>query len=522
MDQKKITKYAGTVSAATAISRILGYARDMMVAQIFGAGMFADAFYAAYRIPNLFRRLLGEGSVSTAFVPVFSSYLETKTKEETQNLLNNVFTVLLIILAVITVLGIIFSRQLTTLIAFGFIATPEKMDIAVTLTQLMFPFLFFACLAALMLGVLNSLKKFFLPAVAPASLSIAELVYAALIFYVLTLSESQQIKGLAISVVVGGFAQYFVQQLDVFRNGFHIKFKLNLKHPGLRQIMFLIIPTIVSFSADQINTFVDTICASFLKEGSITALYYSNRLMQLPLALFGIAMTTVSLPIMSQSYAKNDMQQMKQTLNFSLCLLLFTLLPATIGFIVLGLPIIRLLFEHGKFTLEASKITYSALAYFSLGLIGYSFTKILASSFYAMKETKFPVRTALASMVVNVILNILLMGPMGVGGLALATAAASYVNSFLLLHYLRKRIGLIGGKEIMKSFLKIAIASLLMGLTVYLFSTFQYPNPHLLLNVFISILAGLIVYALAAKLLDIKERKPVFSLLRINTIFGDE
>ncbi|OGS22661.1 MAG: murein biosynthesis integral membrane protein MurJ [Elusimicrobia bacterium RIFOXYA2_FULL_39_19] len=519
-EHKKITKFAGSVSIATGISRILGYIRDMLVAQIFGAGIFADAFYAAYRIPNLFRRLLGEGSVSTAFVPVFSNYLETKTKEETQDLLNNVFTALFLILLVITALGMIFAGPITKLIAFGFTDTPEKMEIAVILTRLMFPFLLFACLAALMLGVLNSLKKFFLPAVAPASLSIAEVGYVFLITYFITLPDVAQIKGLAISVVVGGLLQYVVQQLDVFRYGFKIKFSLNLKHPGLREVFTLIIPTIISFSADQINAFVDTICASFLAEGSITALYYSNRLMQLPLALFGIAMATVSLPLMSQSFAKNDMNQLKKTLNFSLCLVMYTLIPATIGLIVIGLPIIRLLFEHGKFSYSASLMTYSALAFFSLGLLAYSFVKILVSVFYSMKETKIPVRSALIAVAVNVVLSLILMWPLGVGGLALATSVASYVNMGILFYYLRKRIGLIGGAKILESFFKVTTASAIMGVVIYL--VVSIPKLSIMISVPSAIILGVLTYFVSSRILKIEERKPVFEFLKIQSLLGDD
>ena len=519
-EHKKITGYLSSVTIATGISRILGYMRDMLVAQVFGAGLFADAFYAAYRIPNLFRRLLGEGSVSASFVPVFSEYVQTKEKKDVQELFNVVFTVLTVILLTITILGIIFAKPLTKIIAFGFTSTPEKLNIAILLTKIMFPYLLFACLAALLLGVLNSLKSFFLPAVAPASLSISEIFCVLVVFSIFRLTDVQKIYLLAISVVVGGFGQYFVQQLKVHRFNLKIRLDFNLNHPGLRKILTLLVPTMIGFSVDQVNAFVDTICASFLREGSITALYYSNRVMQLPLALFGIAMATVSLPLMSYSIAENNIQKMKDTLNFSLRMVIFALMPASIGLITLGLPIIRALFEHGKFDFQASKLTYSALLFYSCGLVSFSFVKVTASAFYSMKETKIPVKIAVLCMALNVILNIILMKPLGVGGLALATTISSSLNAFLLIYNLRKKIGQIGAKKILNSFLKILVASLIMGATVLILSKLDYT--YKIIQVFITITIGIIVYFLMSKFLNIEERKPLLELLKEKFSLGDE
>ncbi len=520
MSERKITGYLSSVTIATGISRILGYIRDMLVAQAFGAGLFADAFYAAYRIPNLFRRLLGEGSVSASFVPVFSEYVQTKEQKQTQELFNVVFTVLTTILSTITILGIIFAEPLTKIIAFGFTSTPEKLNITTILTKIMFPYLFFACLAALLLGVLNSFKTFFLPAIAPAGLSISEILCILVILKLFVFTDDQKIKMLALSVVFGGFLQYFIQQLKIYQYNLSIKLNFNLHHPGLRKILALIIPTMIGFSVDQVNAFVDTVCASFLKEGSITALYYSNRLMQLPLALFGIAMATVSLPLMSSSIAQNDIQKMKETLNFSLRMVLFSLVPASIGLITLGLPIIKALFEYGKFTSYASKLTYSALSFYSLGLVSFSFVKVLATAFYSLKETKIPVKIATLCMVINAILNIILMKPLGIGGLALATTISSTLNAYLLLYNLRKKIGLIGGKKILKSFIKILVASLIMGFIVFVLSKFEYI--HKFLVVFITVTAGIIIYFLLSKLLDIEERNPILELLKEKFNIGDE
>lgn len=512
-DQKKITRHFGSVSAATAISRILGYLRDMLVAHAFGAGMMADAFYAAYRIPNLFRRLFGEGSVSTAFIPVFSDYFETKGKEEAERLLHAVFTALLIVLVVLTLLGMVFAAPLTKLIAWGFSSQPEKMSTAVTLTRMMFPFLLFACLSALMLGVLNSLKIFFAPAVAPAFLSVSEIVYMVVFISILSLPESWQIKGLAVSVVVGGMGQFIIQYVGVLKSGFTIRPSSDFKNPGLKSIFMLMLPMTVGFSVDQVNSFVDTICASFISEGSITALYYSNRLMQLPLALFGIAIATVTLPHMSESLAKKDFGEMKKTLNFSMRMVLFSLLPATAGLMLLGAPIVKLLFERGEFDHRATLMTSSALFFYCTGLIAYSLSKILASAFYSMKDTKAPVKTAALCMVVNIALNVILMGPMGVGGLALATSAASWLNTAILLVVLRKRIGLLGLKKIVESLTRILFSTLVMVAGVAL-TYGALKGLHPAVSVFGSIMAGFLLFAGTAKAVGTEELAPVLSLLR--------
>ncbi|MFN3966335.1 MAG: murein biosynthesis integral membrane protein MurJ, partial [Endomicrobiia bacterium] len=424
------------------------------------------------------------------------------------------------ILVIITILGIIFAKPLTKLIAFGFTSKPEKLDIAVVLTKIMFPYLLFACLAALLLGVLNSLKSFFLPAIAPAGLSVSEILCIFVVFSLFTFTEDQKIKLLALSVVLGGFVQYFIQQLKLTKYNLKIKLNFDLNHPGLKKILILMLPTMIGFSVDQVNAFVDTICASFLREGSITALYYSNRLMQLPLALFGIAMATVSLPLMSSSMAENNIQKMKETFNFSLRMVLFSLVPASVGLITLGLSIIRALFEYGKFDSSASELTYSALAFYSLGLISFSFVKVSASAFYSMKETRIPVKIATLCMILNAILNIILMKPLGVGGLALATTISSSLNAFLLIYNLRKKIGPVGMKKIFASFIKISVASLVMGIAVFILSKFNYI--HKIVDLAIIIGVGILIYFFLTKFLDIEERKPLLEFLREKFNIGDE
>ncbi|AKL97858.1 murein biosynthesis integral membrane protein MurJ [Endomicrobium proavitum] len=499
-EHKTLTKNAGKTAFGTTLSRILGYARDMLVANVFGAGMFADAFYAAFRIPNLFRRLFGEGSFSAAFIPVFSQYLHAKDKSETQKMLNAVFTALVLVLAAITVLGVFFSPILVKIIAWGFTNDPEKMQLTIELTRMMFPFILFICLAAFLLAILNTLHSFFIPAFTPSMLSFSE------IFYMLAIAPAlypqNQIKGLAVSVIIGGALHFGTQYPKLKNLGWHLKFQLNLKHPAIKQIAFLMIPSMIGLSVDQINAFVDNICASFLASGSITALYYSNRLMQLPLAIFGLAFASVSLPAMSKAYAQKDMTTLKSSLNYSIRFSVFTLLPAAVGLTVIGLPITKLLFEHGKFDDIASIVTNNALFFYSLGLPAYAMAKIFANAFYAFQDTKTPVITAAIAMVLHAGLCYILMYPMGVGGLALATAAASYFNMILLIIYLRRKIGRLGIKKILLSGLKSLLASAATGVAAFFACKV---SGSLFISVPAAIAAGAVAFFIIAKLLKSEE-----------------
>lgn len=507
IEKSKIVKYAGSVSVGTTISRIFGYIRDMLVAYLFGAGMFADAFYAAFRIPNLLRRMLGEGSFSAAFIPVFSEYLHTKPKEETQKLINVVFTLLSLTLIIVVVLGVFFSPLLVKIIAYGFTSDPEKMQLTIDLTRLMFPFLLFICLAAMLLALLNTLSSFFIPAIAPANLSFAEIIY--ILALAPMLSPANQIKGLAISVIFGGMGHFFMQYPVLKQLGWKLSIDFSFKHPAIKKIVFLMIPSIISISVDQINTFVDTICASFLANGSITALYYSNRLMQLPLAIFGLAMATVSLPLMSKAVAKKDITEVAQTLNFSIRFSVIALLPAMMGLIAIGLPIIQVLFERGKFDIYASLLTNKALFYYSLGLPAYAISKVLANTFFSFQDTKTPLKIAIINMIIHTILCVVLMFYLDVGGLALATAICAYINAYMLTRCLRKKIGTIGIKTIFNSFIKGFISSAIMGIICYMIIKLNFAN--IFISLPISIVAGIVSFILISKVLKIQEIEILFN-----------
>ncbi|MCA6070665.1 MAG: murein biosynthesis integral membrane protein MurJ [Endomicrobium sp.] len=516
MENKTLAKRAGKTAFGTILSRILGYIRDMLVANLFGTGMFADAFYAAFRIPNLFRRMFGEGSFSTAFIPVLSEYLHKKEKSEVQNFLSITFTILLLILVVISVLGMFFSPILAKIVAGGFSNDPEKMQLTIELARLMFPFILFMCLAAFLLAVLNTLHSFFLPAFAPSSLSFSEIFYMLAIAPVIV--PGNQIKGLAVSVIIGGALHFFIQYPKLKSLGWHLKFKLDLKHPGVRKIFFLMIPSIIGLSVDQINALVDSRCASSLGQGPVSALYYSNRLMQMPLAIFGLALVSVSLPVMSKAFAQKDMTTLKNSLNYSVRLTVFTLLPAAGGLMVIGLPIVKLLFEHGKFSSSGSIMTNNALFYYSLGLPAYALSKIFANAFYSFQDTKTPVRVAIVAMILHVILCIALMYPMSVGGLALATAVSSYFNFILLAVYLKKRIGKLGIKQILFSSLKSLMAAVVTGITAWNVCKI---SENLFVSVPTAIILGLIAFVAVSYILKSEELKTFTHIFSRDVKLGD-
>ncbi|PKN00969.1 MAG: murein biosynthesis integral membrane protein MurJ [Elusimicrobia bacterium HGW-Elusimicrobia-1] len=517
---KELTGAAAKVSAGTVVSRILGYLRDMLVAQFFGAGVFADAFYAAYRIPNLIRRLLGEGSVSAAVIPVLSAVRAESGDEEAQKLLTILFTLLVIILGAVTAAGVIFARELVSLIAYGFAESPEKLNLTIALTRLMFPFVFFVSMAALAAGYLNTYGIFFAPAVAPAALSVSEIGF--ILALAPLLSPDNQIKGLAISVIIGGAGQLAYQIPAIIKLGVKFRPCFSFGHPGVKKIAALMAPATIGISVDQVNSFVDTMCASFLPLGSVTALYYSNRLMQLPLAIFAIALSTAALPAMSKAAADGNPQALKETLNYSLRMMFFAIVPSTVGLMVFGLPIIKLLFERGRFDAGASLMTYSALAFYAFGLPAYSAVKIFASAFYARKETAVPVKVAAFSMTINAALNILLMQRFAVGGLAMATAISSAFNAFWLFIILRRQIGPLGARKIARTLGKTAVAAAAMCLASYCVFLVVPGAVNGSIYAFAAIAVGTAAYAAAAKALGMEELDDLVLIItdKINRVTG--
>ena len=455
---KSIAKSAGLIGFATLCSRLLGFFRDIIIARLFGIYVYAQAFVIAFKIPNLFRDFVGEGAANAAFVPVFSEYTVKHTKEEFWELANVVLNLLLIILSAITVLGIIFSPLIVRLIAPGFIADPYKLETTIRLNRIIFPYILLIGLTAYAVAILNSLRHFSVPAFAPCLLNISIIVFALLF--------GEGIKGLALGILVGGFLQLVVQIPILYNKGFRLRLFRSFQHPAATIIGRLMIPRIVSSSIYQLNNFVDSIfgsLAAIVGEGGVAVLYFSYRLILFPIGIFSNALTQAILPTLSTQALEKNQDKLKQTLSWGLRSTFFVMLPTSIGFMVLALPIVSTLFGGGKFDLSSARLTADALFFYSIGLFAYGSTKIVQSCFFALKDTITPTKIAALTLAMNIVFNTLLMFPLKIGGIALANSVSGIITFFILFALLKKRLGDFPVKEIIASFLRILAASLWMG-----------------------------------------------------------
>ncbi len=503
------------MGAATLLSRIFGFVRDMVIASVFGAGLSADAFFVAFRIPNLLRRLFAEGSLSITFIPVFSEYLTQSGKKEAFQMARSAIRMLSVLLIGIVIVGVLLSPLIVRLIAPGFAQTPGKLVLTTALTRLMFPYIFFIGLVALFMGILNVLGHFAAPALAPVCLNVAMIGSVFLIAPLM----SDPITGLAVGVIIGGFLQLVLQTPFLIRKGFLFWKRAPLYHPALRKIGVLMAPTILGAAVYQINILVGTLLASLLPQGSVSYLYYADRLVQFPLGVFAIAIATAVLPSLSRQAAARDMDALNATFGYALRLVLFITVPAMIGLIVLREPIVALLFKRGAFDAAATRQTAIALLYYGLGLWAFSAVRVVVSTFYALQDTRTPVRMAIISIVVNIVMGVILMKPLEHGGLALATSLASMLNLTLLIWVLKKRLGQLNWRRILLSGLKTVACSLIMGVGVgivahYTISSPNAPFNHLLAGLTAAILAGLLLYTGLSQLLQSAELKTVLMVVQ--------
>jgi len=505
-ENAKVAKAAGIVGISTMASRIFGFIRDMVVAAFFGAGLATDAFFVAFRIPNLLRRLIGEGSLTVSFVPVFTDYLNKKSKEEALELANIAFTLLSIILVIVSLLGVLFSLLIVALIAPGFIKTPEQFSLAVFLNRLMFPYIFFMSLVALCMGILNSFRHFAAPALSPVILNISMIIAA------LTLRNffAEPVTALAVGVMIGGILQLAMQWPFLVKYGLKIKFKFNLRHPGIKQIAVLMLPAAFGAAIYQINVFVGTILASLLPKGSVSYLYFADRIMELPLGVFAFAIGTATLPSLSEHASKGNIDELKSTISFSLRLMLFLTIPAMVALMALNLPIISVLFQRGAFDVNAAILTAQALFCYALGLWAFATIRVIVAAFYSLQDSKWPMKAAIITLIVNVVASIALMFPLKHNGLALANSLASMVNVIILSIVLKKKIGAFLDRSFYISTIKIIISSLVMWGSILLVD-FVIPwntngqTKARLTYLIVAVMTGAIIYFACAYLLKSPE-----------------
>ena len=450
-----VVKAAGLIGAATFSSRILGFVRDMVLARLFGATPAADAFFVAYRIPNLLRELFAEGSMSAAFIPVFTEYHTRKTKAEAWELASATFTTLLTIVTAVAVIGVVAAPGIVWLLAPGFHDVPDKLALTTLLTRVMFPYLIFISLAALAMGILNSLRAFAAPAFSPVFFNVVTIACALLLSPLLT----EPIVGVAIGIVFGGVAQFAMQLPGL--NGRDMLFGLRFQpgHPGVKRIGLLMIPSLLGLSVTQINITVSTILASYFSGGP-TYLFYGMRLIQFPLGIFGVALATAILPTLSAQAARGALEELRGTLGFGLRMIFFIMVPAMLGLILLRQPIVHLFFEHGSFTRDDTLATSTAVLCYAVGLWAFAGVRIIVSAFYSLQDTKTPAITAGIAVGANILLSLWLMTILDAAGLALATALASMLNGSLLVAVLHRRLGRVDWSPVGRSALRVLMASI--------------------------------------------------------------
>jgi putative peptidoglycan lipid II flippase len=507
----RLARSAGVFGLATITSRILGLARDQVIAFYFGAGDANDAFRVASRIPNLVRDLFAEGAMSAAFVPTFTRLLAVEGRERSWRLASSVINALLIVTGAIVVLGVIFAEPLVRLFASDFSDVPGKLELTIYLTRIVFPFLSLVAVAAVLMGMLNSLGHFFIPALSPAMFNVAVIVMSLAFIPFAPSLGVQPITIVAIATLVGGVGQLAIQWPPLRREGFRHRLVLDVKDEGLHRVLLLMGPGTIGMAATQINVFVNTVLATGEGTGAVSWLDFAFRLMYLPIGLFGVSIATAATPAISRMVAEQDFARIRSTLAHALGLMLLLNLPATIGLIVLARPIVAVIFEHGNFTAADTIATAAALQLYAIGLIGYSVVRIISPTFYAVGRSRIPVMVSAGSVAVNVVLNVALVRAMGYRGLALGTSITAIVNASVQLVLLRREIHGLEGSRIAASLARVAAASAVMGAVtwgVHMAMLDALPGSTLTLQVLrLLVTIGVSLAALAgvAQLLRIRE-----------------
>ena len=432
---KSLVKSTSVVVAMTMISRVFGFMRDMVTASIFGAGATFDAFTVAFKIPNFMRRLFAEGSFSQAFVPVLSEYQKKKTRAETERFINAMSGTLGMTLLAVTFLGVMGAPYLIRLFAVGFDTEGERFDLAVTMLRITFPYLMLISLTAFSGAILNTYRRFLVPALTPVILNIC-MISAALW---LAPQLAVPITALAWGVFVAGILQLMFQLPFLRHINLMPRPRINFRDPGVRRVLTLMVPAIFGVSVGQINLLVDTIFASLLAVGSISWLYYSDRLMEFPLGVFGVAISTVILPNLSRHHAEQSHESFSLTIDWAIRAVLLVGVPAAVMLAMISGPMLSTLFQHGAFDGHAVLMARQSLMAFAIGITPFMLIKILASGFYARQDMRTPVKIGVVAMLANIAFNFALIGPLKHAGIALSTSLAALINMGCLFYYLRKR-----------------------------------------------------------------------------------
>ena len=498
-EKRKIARAASIVGGATMLSRIAGLVRDQVIAYFFGSSIVTAAFVVAFRIPNLFRRLLGEGALTVAFVPIFSRTLGLGGTPAASKLFRQCLTLLGLTLTILSILGVIFAAELVTIMAPGFLDDPAKFNLTVLLTQIMFPYIFFMAMGALFMGALNASGHFTTPALGPFVGNIAIILGAIFLCPLFDIP----VLGLALGAMIGGGLQLSIQLPALRRHGLSLLPDFSFWTPEVKKILLLMGPAALGAAAYQISIFINTILASFLPEGSIPWLYFADRLMQFPLGVFTVAIGVATLPSLSRQAATGDTAGFISSARFALGLSFFVTVPAMVGLVALALPLVTILFERGEFTSISSQGTAEALMAYALGLPFLSGAGILARIFYSRANTRTPTLVATASLALGIIAALSLMGPLQHMGLALASSLGSIVNFFWLYALLLTQEKSFPNKEMLKELASYFLLAALMLPPVWYLGQWAMAAdffPEKALRTLGAVFSGIIIYLGLARL----------------------
>ncbi|MBU0729501.1 MAG: murein biosynthesis integral membrane protein MurJ [Proteobacteria bacterium] len=510
-DTGRISRSAGTVGAAVMCSRVLGLVREQVFAFLFGAGFAYDAFVVAFRIPNLLRDLFGEGALSAAFVTVFSDYDTNKGKEETLRLVGNILVFITILLSLITLLGIVFAKPLVDLLVeSSFEQIPGKVELTSKLTVIMFPFLIFISLSSVVMGILNTRGRFFIPSISSSFFNLGSIIGGVTLAVVLPMYGHPAIVGMAVGTLIGGVLQFAGQLPALYKTGFRFKPNLDLRDPGLIRVLRLMVPAVVGLAAFQINIFVNNFFASSLEEGSLSWLNYAFRLFQFPLGVFGVAISIATLPVIAKYAAVKDIPKMKETYTSSLTLAFCLTIPSMVGLIILAEPIIRIIFQYGKFDAFTTAKTAEALQFYTIGLFAYSSVKIIVPVFYTIDSTRYPVIGSFLAVAVNIIMVVFTIDHLQHKALAFSISCAMIVNFIYLSAVLYRKLGGYSLSYLFAGFGKVVTAASIMG--VWIFGVKQWIMPALgkgvvfdILGLLLCIFSGALLYGIILYFLKLRE-----------------
>ncbi len=513
--KEQVARAAGIVMFAIFLSRVLGFVRERAIATVFGRTGATDVFFAAFALPDLMYSLLVGGVISSAFIPVFTQYLTAEDEKQAWYVASSFLNVISALLIVMTVLGIVFTPVLAPLVGVGF--SGEQRILLIKLMRITFPAVFFTALSGVSMGVLNSYKKFTLPAMGPLLYNSAQILSAYL------LGPIFGIVGMAYGTVVGSASSFLIQMPTVFKLGRkHYRRVIDFKHPGIRQMYKLMLPAIIGLSIAQINMIVGQNLASMLATGSIVALRIANRLINFPLGIFAMGLSTAIFPTLATQAAKKDIGALKETFSFGLRLVLYITIPAAVGMAVLRVPIVRLLFETGEFTSQDTNATAYALLFYSIGLVAQAGLQILTRVFYSLQDTVTPVKAGFISVMLNLFFSLIVVKwtNLDIGGLALAFSVASLFQMLILIWHLRRKLGMIDGRRIINTFLRSSFAALIMGLGSFATANYLAIYVNLgttsgrLIQTMGAILIGIGIYLILSFMMKMSEPQFVLDLVK--------